>query len=203
MFDTALRTQFANLLKITDANELILLGWCLDSLDEYFTQKGLIWTNTNTIATKKFFSRDDSVDFFCIQPVQPIGLTLTIKNTQNLDSKALILETDYSIYQYNLATNPVFQVNLQSSIFGTEYLEISGVWKFGELLPSDVKMVILSVCSDFITNNNSKSSEQTGKTITSTRVGEVAFTFGKTATENFSQNSELKRIVSKYLPTFF
>jgi len=202
MFDITLRSQFANLLKITDANELILLGWCLDSLDENLTQKGLIWTVDNTTSTKKFFSREEFVDFFCTQPVQLSGLILTIKNTENANSRILALETDYSVYQYNLATNPVFQVNLKKAICGAEYLEISGVWKFGDILPADVITTILGLCSDFIANQNSKLIGQSGQTITSTKIGETSFSFSKT-TQDIGQSNQLKKIISKYLPIFF
>jgi hypothetical protein len=198
---TTLTTDFATKLGITNSSQIEVLGWFLESIDTELKADGLVWTTNNTTSSKVFYSDSKECrSIYFIQPLQKTNSILTIKNLKDSNyTENLLLNTDYILYEHYLPTNPIFGIELIKKPIKTPfYLEITGVWKFGDTLPSDIKFAVLNLASEYMALYNQNLNNQNGRITKSTSIDEVSFSYGSIDINSLANRKTFDNIISKY-----
>ena len=199
-----LKTEFATRLSITDATQILVLGDFLDSLDQKLKDSGVLFSSLNTKETKKYRALAEDYGFgrsyFDLGFwVQNTGISVIVKSLDNQSQKVLLPEKDYFTSFSKIDPKPIFAITLRGSYIGADqYLEVDGVWKFGTVLPLDLKLAGLELASQYLANFNQNLLNQKGQTISSTSIDKVSFTYKQTKNDDSVSSQKFQSILSKY-----
>lgn len=196
---SSLKTEFTNRLSLTDANQILILGDFLDSLDLYLIANGINFTTENTIETKTFYNRElYSKETFSFPAwLQTSGAT--VKLIDNSNELILIEETDYSFFTSLASPKPACNlILLDRMLFKNQKLEITGIWKFGETLPVDLKLAGLQLASQFLAKSNQNLTSQSGFVKSSVSIDKVSYDLKLAEIKSSFQDKDFQNVLSFY-----
>lgn len=199
---SSLKTEFTNRLSLTDANQILILGDFLDSLDLYLTGLGVVFSSSNTTKTIKLYNRQGKSKcktlFTFPEWLQTSGAVLKIVN-KDLTEKVLILDEDYAFWTARNTPKPAFMVELlNQSIWADQYLSITGIWKFGETLPVDLKLAGLQLASQFLAKSNQNLTSQSGFVKSSVSIDKVSYGLKTAEIKSSFQDKDFQNVLSAY-----
>ena len=200
-----LKTDFAIRLGVTEAKQILVLGDFLESLDLFLTQKGLIFSTSLTKEKKVYRATRSDYGFgrsyFDLGSwVQKTGIIVIAKSLDDLTQKILLPEKDYFTSNSILDLKPIFAITLRDSYIGEDqFLEVEGAWRFGEVLPLDLKLAGLDLASQYLASFNQNLLNQNGQTLSSTSIDKTSFTYKQNQTDSSLSNVKFQSVLSKYL----
>ena len=200
-----LKTDFATRLGVTEAKQILVLGDFLESLDLFLTQKGLIFSTSLTKEKKVYRATISDYGFgrsyFDLGSwVQKTGITVIAKSLDDLTQKILLPEKDYFTSNSILDLKPIFAITLRDSYIGEDqFLEVEGAWRFGEVLPLDLKLAGLDLASQYLASFNQNLLNQNGQTVSSTSIDKVSFSYKQNKNDSSFSNVKFQSVLSKYL----
>ena len=132
--------------------------------------------------------------------VQKTGITVIAKSLDDLTQKILLPEKDYFTSNSVLDSKPIFAITLRDSYIGEDqFLEVEGAWRFGEVLPLDLKLAGLDLASQYLASFNQNLLNQNGQTLSSTSIDKTSFTYKQNQTDSSFSNVKFQSVLSKYL----
>lgn len=196
---TSLKTEFANRLAITDANQVLALGDFLDSLDLYLISNGVNFTSDTATETITFYNRE-----LVYKTLFTFSKWLTVANASvklvdGTTETILTKYTDFAFYTSLATPKPASHlVLLNRYLTSTQKLQITGIWKFGSTLPVDLKLAGLQLASQFMAKSNQNLANQSGFSKSSVSIDKVSYSLKLTTSNATFQDEDFQKVLAIY-----
>jgi hypothetical protein len=188
---------------IDPSNEYIYLQGFLMFIEGYLLNNYSLEFSTDESAKQREGS-DTGINIIPAYFVRDISIITKKSYKDSSYSKALLLHQDYILDKVKTAPKPIYQIRLTSEqLKHPFYLDITGKWSFADDVPFDILGAVLEVLQLGLANfrYNKDLLNKSGKSIKSTKIGNVDVSFGggnssrDTSYSSLIESSSLKIIL--------